>query len=95
MATNRKLGVTTDIRLAMLKNLTTDVIMHGKVETTEARAKEVKSIVDSLIALAVKEKDNFETVDAKVVKAKLDSKGNKFTELVKSKNGKEYLKVLK
>ena len=95
MATNRKLGVTTDIRLAMLKNLTTDVIMHGKVETTEARAKEVKSIVDSLIALAVKEKDNFEMVDAKVVKAKLDSKGNKVTELVKSKNGKEYLRVVK
>ena len=95
MATNRKLGVTTDIRLAMLKNLTTDVIMHGKVETTEARAKEVKSIVDSLVALAIKEKDNFETVEVKVVKAKLDSKGNKVTELVKSKNGKEYLKVVK
>ena len=95
MATNRKLGVTTDIRLAMLKNLTTDVIMHGKVETTEARAKEVKAIVDSLIALAIKEKDNFEMVDAKVVKAKLDSKGNKVTELVKSKNGKEYLRVVK
>ena len=95
MATNRKLGVTTDIRLAMLRNLTTDVIMHGKVETTEARAKEVKAIVDSIIALAIKEKDNFETVDAKVVKAKLDSKGNKVTELVKSKNGKEYLRVVK
>lgn len=95
MATNRKLGVTTDIRLAMLKNLATDVIHHGKVETTEARAKEVKSIVDSIISLAIKEKDNFEMVDVKVVKAKLDSKGNKVTELVKSKNGKEYLKVVK
>ena len=95
MATNRKLGVTTDIRLAMLRNLATDVIMHGKVETTEARAKEVKAIVDSIISLAIKEKDNFETVDAKVVKAKLDSKGNKVTELVKSKNGKEYLRVVK
>jgi large subunit ribosomal protein L17 len=95
LATNRKLGVTTDIRLAMLKNLTTDVIQHGKVETTEARAKEVKSIVDSIISLAIKEKDNFEMVDVKVVKAKLDSKGNKVTELVKSKNGKEYLKVVK
>ena len=42
-----------------------------------------------------KEKNNFETVDAKVVKAKLDSKGNKVTELVKSKNGNEYLKVVK
>ena len=95
MATNRKLGRTTDIRNAMLKTLTTDLILHGKVETTEARAKEVKAIADSLIALAIKEKDNFETVDVKVIKAKLDSKGNKITELVKSKNGNEYLKVVK
>ena len=79
----------------MLKTLTTDLILKGKVETTEARAKEVKAIADSIIALAIKEKDNFETVDAKVVKAKLDSKGNKVTELVKSKNGNEYLKVVK
>ena len=95
MATNRKLGKTTDIRLAMLKTQVTDLILYGKIETTEARAKEVKAIADSLISLAVKEKDNFETVDVKVVKAKLDAKGNKVTELVKSKNGKEYLKVVK
>ena len=95
MATNRKLGKTTDIRMAMLRTLTTDLIMHGKIETTLARAKEVKAIADSIIALAIKEKDNFEMVDVKVVKAKLDSKGNKETELVKSKNGKEYLKVVK
>ena len=95
MATNRKLGRTTDIRMSMLRTLTTDLILHGKVETTEARAKEVKSIADSIIALAIKEKDNFEMVDVKVVKAKLDSKGNKVTEIAKSKNGKEYLKVVK
>lgn len=95
MATNRKLGRTTDIRVAMLKTLTTDLIYHGKIETTLPRAKEVKAIADSIIALAIKEKDNFEMVDTKVVKAKLDSKGNKITELVKSKNGKEYLKVVK
>ena len=95
MATNRKLGRTTDIRMAMLKTLTTDLIMHGKIETTLPRAKEVKSIADSLISLAIREKDNFETVDVKVVKAKLDAKGNKETELVKSKNGKEYLRVVK
>ena len=95
MATNRKLGRTTDIRLAMLRTLTTDLILHGKIETTEARAKEVKAIADSLISLAMKEKDNFETVDMKVSKAKLDAKGNKVTELVKSKNGKEYLRVVK
>ena len=88
MATNRKLGRTTDIRTSMLRTLTTDLLLHGKVETTEARAKEVKAIVDSLIALAVKEKDNFETVEVKLVIAKLDSKGNKVTEMAKSKNGK-------
>ena len=69
MATNRKLGKTTDIRLAMLKCQVTDLLLYGKIETTEARAKEVK--------------------------AKLDSKGNKVTELAKSKNGKEYQKVVK
>ena len=95
MATNRKLGRTTDIRVSMLKTLTTDLILNGKIETTLPRAKEVKAIADSIIALAIKEKDNFEMVDTKVVKAKLDSKGNKVTELVKSKNGKEYLKVVK
>ena len=92
---NRKLGRTTDIRMSMLKTLTTDLIMYGKITTTESRAKEVKKIADSIISLAVKEKDNFETVEQKVVRAKLDSKGNKLTELVKSKNGKEYLKVVK
>ena len=95
MATNRKLGRTTDIRMAMLKNLTTDLLVNGKVETTLARAKEVKAIADSLISLAIKEKDNFEEVEVTIKKAKLDTKGNKVTELVKSKNGNEYLKVVK
>ncbi len=95
MARNRKLGRTTDQRMAMLKCLTTDLILHGKIETTETRAKEVKAIVDSIIALAIKEKDNFEMVDVKVITAKLDSKGNKETQKVTSKNGKEYLKVVK
>lgn len=95
MARNRKLGKPTDQRLAMLKCLTTDLILHEKIQTTETRAKEIKSIVDSLIALAIKEKDNYEMVDVKVITAKLDAKGNKETEKVTSKNGKEYLKVVK
>jgi large subunit ribosomal protein L17 len=95
LAKNRKLGRPTDQRLALLRNQTTALILHGKIETTEARAKEVKSIADSIIALAVKEKDNFEEVEVKVIKAKLDSKGRKETEKVTSKNGKEYLKVVK
>lgn len=95
MAINRKLGRTTDIRNAMLKTGLTDLLLHGKIETTEARAKELKAMADSIIALAIREKDNYETVDAKVVKAKLDSNGRKVTELAKSRNGKEYLKVVK
>ncbi len=95
MAGTRKLGKPTDQRMAMLKCLTTDLILNGKIVTTEARAKEVKAIADSVIALAVKEHKNFEEVEVKVVKAKLDSKGKKVTEKVTSKNGKEYLRVVK
>ncbi len=95
MAINRKLGKTTDQRLAMLKSLTTDLILNEKIVTTEARAKEVKAIADSIISLAVKERNNFEEVEVKVVKAKLDSKGKKVTEKVTSKNGKDYLRVVK
>ena len=95
MARNRKLGKTTSQRLAMLRTQTTDLLLNGKIKTTEARAKEVKAIADSIISLAIKEKDNFEEVEVKVVRAKLDSKGNKFTEVAKSKNGKEYVKVVK
>jgi len=95
VAQNRKLGRTSSQRKAILRTQATDLLLHGKIETTEARAKETKAIVDSIIALAVKEKDNYEMVDVKVVKAKLDDKGNKVTEKVTSKNGKSYLKVVK
>ena len=95
MAGTRKLGKTTDQRLAMLKTLTTDLILNGKVVTTVTRAKEVKALADSVIALAVKAYKNFEEVEVKVSKAKLDSKGKKVTEKVTSKNGKEYLRVVK
>ena len=95
MAGTRKLGKPTDQRLAMLKTQTTDLLVNGKIVTTEARAKEVKAIVDSVIALAVREYKNFEEVEVKVVKAKLDSNGRKVTEKVTSKNGKEYLRVVK
>ena len=95
MAGTRKLGKPTDQRLAMLRCQTTDLLLNGKIVTTEARAKEVKSLADSIIALAVKEHKNFEEVEVKVVKAKLDNNGKKVTEKVTSKNGKEYLKVVK
>lgn len=47
----RKLGRATDTRLALIRNLATDVILHGRVETTEAKAKELRTSVDKLITL--------------------------------------------
>ena len=91
----RKLGVNATQRIALIKNQASALLWFGKIETTEARAKEVKALVDSIIALAVKEHKNFEEVEVKVVKAKLDKNGKKVTEKVTSKNGKEYLKVVK
>lgn len=69
MAAYRKLGRrTSSQRKAMLRNLTTNLLYHGSIKTTEARAKEVRSIAEKLITLAVKEHENFteETVMSKV-----------------------------
>lgn len=60
---NRKLGKPTDQRVAMLRNLTTALLWNGKIVTTETRAKEVRSIAEKLITLAVKEYENSDTVE--------------------------------
>ena len=51
---NRKFGRKADHRKAMLRNLATSVILYGKVETTEAKAKDLRSVVDELITLGKK-----------------------------------------
>ena len=51
---NRKFGRTADHRKAMLRNLATSVIMYGKVETTYAKAMDMRSVVDELITLGKK-----------------------------------------
>ena len=91
----RKLGRTTDHRLAMLRSLTTSLLLHGKIETTEAKAKEVRSIVEKLITLGIKEQSNFTTAEKKVSYAKVDAEGKKVTEVATSKNGKKYNKVVR
>ena len=48
---NRKFGRNADHRKAMLRNLATSVIMYGKVETTYAKAMDMRSVVDELITL--------------------------------------------
>ena len=85
MAKYRKLGRTSSPRKALLRNQVTQLIYTGKIKTTEAKAKEVRKIAESLIALAVKEKDNFETVtvDAKV--ARKDKDGKRVKEVVDGK----------
>ena len=90
MPTQRKLGRATDQRKAMLKNQVTALLQNGKIETTEARAKEVKAIAEKLIALAIKEDGNFSSKQIKISAAKLDSKGKKITKAATSKNGKKY-----
>ena len=59
---NRKLGRTSSQRKALLRNQVTNLLYHGKIKTTETRAKEVRRIAESLITLAVK-KDNYEEVE--------------------------------
>ena len=49
---NRRFGRTADHRKAMLRNLATSVILYGSVETTEMKAKDLRSVVDELITLA-------------------------------------------
>ena len=62
MAGYRKLGRTSNQRKAMIRSQVTALLYHGHIKTTETRAKEIRKVAEGLIALAVKEKDNFETV---------------------------------
>ena len=90
MPGTRKLSRVTSHRSAMLNNLVSSLILNGKIETTLAKAKEVKPIADSLVDLAIKEKDNFEVKEKTVSRAKLDKNGKKVKETKTSKNGKKY-----
>ena len=75
MAKYRKLGRTSSQRKALLRSQVTALIENGKIVTTEARAKEVKKMAEKLITLAVKEKDNFETVKVSAKVPKKDAEG--------------------
>lgn len=71
MASHRKLGKRTDLRLAILKNQVSQLLWNGKLETTEARAKEVQKLAEKYITLAVNTyKDTVEVEKAKIVNGK-------------------------
>ena len=95
MAKYRKLGRTSSQRKALLRNQVTQLIYKGKIKTTEAKAKEIRKIAESLVTMAIKEKDNFETVtvDAKV--AKKDKDGKRVKEVVDGKKVTVYDTVQK
>ena len=85
MAKYRKLGRTSDQRKALLRSQVTALLQHGKIVTTEAKAKEVQKIVEGLIALGVKEKDNFEMVKVTAKVPVKDKDGKRVKEVVDGK----------
>lgn len=85
MAGYRKLGRTASQRKALLRGQVTSLLYHGKIVTTEAKAKEIRKIAEGLIAMAVREKDNVEEVTVKSIVAKRDSEGKKVKEVVDGK----------
>ena len=95
MAKYRKLGRTSSQRKALLRSQVTSLLYHGKIRTTEAKAKEIQKIAEGLIALAVKEKDNFETVKVTAKVAKKDKDGKRVKEVVDGKKVTVYDEVEK
>lgn len=95
MAKYRKLGRTSDQRKALLRGQVTALIENGKIITTEAKAKEVRKIAEGLVALAIKEKDNFETVTVTAKVARKDKDGKRVKEVVDGKKVTVYDSVEK
>lgn len=85
MAKYRKLGRTSSQRKALLRNQVTALLNNGKIKTTEAKAKEIRKQAEKLIAMAVREKDNFEEVTVKAKVARKDKDGKRVKEVVDGK----------
>ena len=95
MAKYRKLGRTSSQRKALLRNQTTALLYHGKIVTTEQKAKEVRKIAEKMIALAVREKDNYEEVTIQAKVARKDKDGKRVKEVVDGKKVTVYDSVEK
>jgi large subunit ribosomal protein L17 len=85
MAKYRKLGRTSSQRKALIRNQVTNLLYNGKIVTTESKAKEIRKVAEGLIALAVKEKDNFETVTVTAKVPRKDKDGKRVKEVVDGK----------
>ncbi len=95
MSGYRKLSRPTDQRKALLRNQVTALLYRGKIITTEAKAKEVRRIAEGLIALAVREKDNYQTVTVTAKVARKDKDGKRVKEVVDGKKVTVYDEVQK
>lgn len=91
----RKLGRPADQRKALLRSQVTSLLYHGKMITTESKAKEVRKIAEKMITLAVKEKDNFTEVTVTAKVPKKDANGNRVKEVVNGKKVTVYDEVQK
>ena len=85
MAGYRKLGRTSSQRKALLRIQATNLLYHGRIVTTEAKAKEVQKIAEGIIAMAVREKDNFDEVTVQAKVARKDKDGKRVKEVVDGK----------
>ncbi len=95
MAKYRKLGRTSGQRKALLRNQVTSLISNGKIVTTEAKAKEIRKIAEGLIAMAVRERENFDEVTVTAKVARKDKDGKRVKEVVDGKKVTVYDEVEK
>ena len=95
MAMYRKLGRTSDQRKALIRNQVTALLYNGKIRTTEAKAKEIRKVAEGLIALAVKERDNYEEVTVTAKVPRKDKDGKRVKEVVDGKKVTVYDEVEK
>ena len=95
MAKYRKLGRTSSQRKSLIRSQVTSLLYNGKIVTTEAKAKEIRKVAEGLIALAVKEKDNFEKVTVTAKVARKDAEGKRVKEVVDGKKVTVYDEVQK
>lgn len=95
MAGHRKLGRPTDQRMALLRNQVTNLIYHGKITTTDTKAKEIRKIAEGLIAMAVKEKDNYDEVTVTAKTPKKDENGKRIKEEIDGKKVTVYEEIEK
>ena len=95
MAKYRKLGRTSGQRKALIRNQVTALLNNGKIVTTEAKAKEIRKVAEGLIALAVKERENFDEVTVTAKVARKDKDGKRVKEVVDGKKVTVYDEVEK